>query len=258
MVWGLRIGIAGLPEHLEAVRRRQPSAARLRPAGSRRLDRLYAFAGRRPVTLEADGSRLGGGSLSQAIVLWRSDLARWVAEHARGGLFVHAGLVAHRGRAILIPGRSRSGKTTLVAALVRAGARCLSDEHAVVDGSGRARGAGLGLDHPRAGRPVRIALVVRTCYQPGARWQPRRLEGGRALLELLPHVVAARRRPAEALARLRAALARAEVLSGPRGEARATAPVLLAALPPGPTAGARPRRLRRSSAARASGSHGRR
>ena len=244
-IWGLRVGVEGRPEHLEAVRRQLPRSARRLSAGTRRLDRRYALAGRRPITIDRDGHRLGGGSLRQVMVLWRSDLAVWVAEHAHGGLFVHAGLVSYRGRAILIPGRSRAGKSTLVAALVRAGARCLSDEHAVLDGRGLARGSGLALIHSRAARPVRIALVVLTRYQPGAGWRPRRLEGGRALLEMLPHVVAARCRPAEALARLRAALAHAFVLSGPRGEARATAKALLAALPPRPAARARAPRRRR-------------
>ena len=48
-------------------------------------------------------------------------------------VFVHAGAVAWQGRAIIIPGASLSGKSTLVAELVRAGATYLSDEFAVLD-----------------------------------------------------------------------------------------------------------------------------
>ena len=40
-------------------------------------------------------------------------------------VFIHAGVVASEGRAIVLPGASWSGKTTLVAALVRAGATYL-------------------------------------------------------------------------------------------------------------------------------------
>lgn len=43
-------------------------------------------------------------------------------------LFVHAGVVAKAGRAIVLPGLSRAGKSTLVLALLRAGAQLLSDE----------------------------------------------------------------------------------------------------------------------------------
>lgn len=46
------------------------------------------------------------------------------AEFSTRKLFIHAGVVGWRGRAIVIPGRSLAGKTTLTAALVRAGAIC--------------------------------------------------------------------------------------------------------------------------------------
>ena len=60
-----------------------------------------------------------------------------VAEAAPRRRFVHAGVVGWRGKAILIPGRSYSGKSTLVAALVAAGATYYSDEYAVLDERGR-------------------------------------------------------------------------------------------------------------------------
>ncbi len=50
--------------------------------------------------------------------------------------FLHAGAVAHRGLGIVIPGASFSGKTTLVSALVRAGAVYYTDENAVLDDRG--------------------------------------------------------------------------------------------------------------------------
>src|ERR687894_479249 len=46
-------------------------------------------------------------------------------------------VVARGGRALVRPGPSLSGKTTLVAALVRSGAAYLSDEFAVLDPEGR-------------------------------------------------------------------------------------------------------------------------
>src|SRR5437870_1321145 len=50
-----------------------------------------------------------------------------IAEHAPGRVFVHAGVVGWNGKAILIPGMSQSGKTTLVRQLIRAGATYYSD-----------------------------------------------------------------------------------------------------------------------------------
>ena len=60
-----------------------------------------------------------------------------MAAETRERVFVHAGVVGWKGHAIVIPGRSRSGKTTLVAELVKAGAEYYSDEFAVLDAEGR-------------------------------------------------------------------------------------------------------------------------
>jgi len=49
---------------------------------------------------------------------------------------VHAGVVAHGGRAIILPGPSRSGKSTLVAGMVGEGAHYFSDEYALIDADG--------------------------------------------------------------------------------------------------------------------------
>jgi len=46
-------------------------------------------------------------------------------------------VVAWEGKGIVIPGRSFSGKSTLVAELLRAGATYYSDEYAVFDKHGR-------------------------------------------------------------------------------------------------------------------------
>ena len=64
------------------------------------------------------------------------DLHHWLATYTRGYLFVHAGCVDWRNRAIVIPGRSYAGKTTLTRALLEAGATYYSDDYAVIDPSG--------------------------------------------------------------------------------------------------------------------------
>src|SRR5215217_1450746 len=60
-----------------------------------------------------------------------------VAIRAPERTFVHAGAIEHEGRAIIFPGHSFSGKTTLTEAFVRAGATYYSDEFAVLDNDGR-------------------------------------------------------------------------------------------------------------------------
>jgi hypothetical protein len=168
-----------------------------------------------------------------------------VAVRARRKIFVHAGVVGWRGQAIVIPGRSMSGKTTLVAELVRRGATYYSDEYAPFDVLGRV--------HPyarslmvreegkeqqqrytvealggRAGtRPLPVALVAIGVFQAGAKWRPRRLTPGQALMALMDHAVLARLRPQTALTFLRPVALGATVLKGRRGEAREMAERLL-------------------------------
>ena len=89
-----------------------------RPEGPRRPSRLYAGRSRRVRT----------ASLGEALAVLESEIRQSVAAASRRMVFVHAGVVASRGRAILIPGRSRSGKTTLVAELVKAGAEYFFDK----------------------------------------------------------------------------------------------------------------------------------
>ncbi|MBT5850009.1 MAG: hypothetical protein HOH36_06180 [Acidimicrobiaceae bacterium] len=73
-----------------------------------------------------------GQTLEQLV----DDLQLSIALHARNEVFVHAGVVAWNGQAIVLPGRSRAGKSTLVEALVRAGATYCSDEYACVTADG--------------------------------------------------------------------------------------------------------------------------
>lgn len=172
----------------------------------------------------------------------RSRVAVLAPEH----VFVHAGVVAHRGGALVIPGRSLTGKSTLVAALVTEGATYLSDEYAVVDAGGaihpypkplslRVNPDSLAQsDEPverfggvAADRAFRAAVIAVTRYERGAQWQPVRRTAADGALALLSNAVPARDRPAETLAAVRRASAGATVLEGPRGEAAETARDLL-------------------------------
>jgi hypothetical protein len=178
---------------------------------------------------------------------FESDLQLHVAERAPRHVFVHAGVVGWRGRAILLPGRSGAGKTMLVAELIRAGATYYSDEYAILDGRGRVRPFARplavraegsvrrrrppGAFGARTGtRALPVALVVVSRYRPGARWRLRRLSPGEGALALMAHTVPARRDPARVLAALQAVAVRAPVFRGVRGEAREAARALLVRL----------------------------
>ena len=204
--------------------------------------------GARPrLNLDRDGAILRR-SPSPAVVarVMRGDAERIVAEHARGDLFVHAGVVESGGRAIVVPGRSHTGKTRLVAALLRAGARYYSDEFAVIDRAGRVRPFGNPLSiRRRRGKPgeeidarrmgasigkksVPVALVAAVRYRRGSALRLRPMTPGRTLLALLANTVPARARAADALRRFRSIVAIASGVEGIRGEAAGAAAELLA------------------------------
>jgi hypothetical protein len=184
-------------------------------------------------------------TLKQFVDSFESNLHQFIAKTSPRRVFVHAGAVVWRGRAIIIPGRSFSGKTTLVAELVRAGAVFYSDEYAVLDGRGRvhpfARPLGMrnkgGTTQRRVDpesiaaeigeKPVPVGLILISKYRPNARWQPRRLSKGNGVLEVLSHTVPARTRPRSALATIQQAVAQGEIIKTARGEARPTARLIL-------------------------------
>ena len=200
--------------------------------------------------LNRDGSVLGERlDLDLVLGLLEGQMRAYIALHAPESIFVHAGVVAHGGKALVIPGRSFSGKTTLVAALVRAGAVYYSDEFAVLDGDGLVhpypkplslRDDGqLQSDHHVesmggvAGEdPLEIGAVVVTTYRREASWQPRRLSAGEGAMALLSHTVPAHSKPAETMRTLSRAVEGAVVIESERGEADAVVPSLLADLEP--------------------------
>jgi hypothetical protein len=186
-------------------------------------------------------------SLNLEPLYWalESDVDSYIARAARRRLFVHAGVVGWNGRAIVIPGRSRSGKSTLVKAFVHAGASFYSDEFAVLDRHGAVypfpRPMSLREDADQTitkiapeqpggrigARPLPVGLVVITHYKPGEQWQPKELSSGRGILAMLANALAAREQPERAFATLKKAVCKAPVLKGVRGEANQTAESIL-------------------------------
>jgi hypothetical protein len=187
----------------------------------------------------ADGECIAQApQFEQAADALESNVQLYVAEMSPRRVFVHAGVVGWRGRAIVIPGRSFSGKTTLTAALIRAGCVYYSDEYAVLDPAGRVhpytRRLGIREGGPsgratryhaeelggrRGAKPLPVGLVIVSQYKAGRRWRPRPLTTGEGALAMLKNTVSARREPQAALSTLRSALAHSLIFKGMRGEA---------------------------------------
>ncbi len=187
-------------------------------------------------------------NLEEALRLFELDLHFYIAEAARRYVFVHAGVVGWRGRALLLPGLRGSGKSHLVAALVRAGASYLSDRFAVLDRRGRVHPYPLPLElaseqnrspvkYPVESlggkvcrRALPVGLIVFTQYRAGARWRPRELSAGEASVELLRHVFSTAWAPEFVLRTLGTLTLRVPAVKSARGEASEVAPNLLALL----------------------------
>jgi hypothetical protein len=187
-------------------------------------------------------------SLQAAACIVESWAQLTVATLAKGLVFVHAGVVGWRNRAIVIPGRSLSGKSTLVLALVEAGADYYSDEYAVFDSEGRVHPywrlpkLRVASGHKVASRllggvlsgpppsPIPLGWVLLSRYEAESSWQPRGLTCGQTLLGLLSNTVPLRIRPEQSVKVLATAITNAQGFEGPRGEAANFAQQALALL----------------------------
>ncbi len=165
-----------------------------------------------------------------------SIVALHVADNSRERIFMHAGAVGWGDRAIVIPGRSFSGKTTLVADLVRAGATYYSDEFAVVDPQGRVHPYAQPLQLRDSGTyrqtrcpverlgglageaPLPVGLVVFSQYNPESTWVPQELSPGIGCLQMLDNTISARSAPEIAVGTLKQVASSAVMVKGLRGD----------------------------------------
>jgi hypothetical protein len=175
--------------------------------------------------------------LDEALQTLESDLHFHIAQRARGYLFVHAGVVVWRGCAIVLPGHTFSGKSTLTWALLQAGAAYYSDEYAVIDPRGyvhafarplalrRQDNGGVIRVQPEllgsfAGvEPAPVKLIAFCTYQHGFEWRHWPLMPGQAMLQLMRYTVAVRQEPERTISTLRMTVTDAHSLKAVRAEA---------------------------------------
>lgn len=251
--FGIQLGLrVNKPENLEAAMRCLPPG--WKATDNEFVDYLFSVRFAPPPRLnQRNFHLLYGGTNRLARTLDQSELLEMlegkmqilIAEIAPQRVFVHAGVVGWRGKAIVLPGRSFRGKSTLVAALLRAGATYYSDEYAVLDSDGHVHPypRPLALRQPDQASPLRcgpeafgsaagteplpIGVVAVAQYRAGSNWQPRPMSAGKAMLEMFDNTVSALRKPEEALSTLERVVASSRNYKGTRGEADETAERLL-------------------------------
>ncbi len=252
--YGTRFGIrVNDPDLLEQLSAHLPLGCE--PSFSAEVDFLYSLRtggpGKRRGTRHYNLLYAGSGQLVRTMELdvvlnsLEAHLQMMTAYLAEERLFVHAGVVGWQGQAIVIPGRGYSGKTTLVAALVKTGAIYYSDEFAIFDRQGYVHpyprpfsfrdssGQRTGLYPVEAlggqvgEQPLPVGLVVVTEYQAGARWRPRPLTPGQAVLALMENTIAARKNPERSLPILKQVVSGPTLVKSKRGEAEAVVAPLL-------------------------------
>jgi len=187
-----------------------------------------------------------GAEMQPALDQFARDLMVHVANHAPDRVFVHAGVVGWQGHAVMLPGSSFAGKTTLVAELIRTGAAYYSDEYAVLDEHGRVHPYARELQIREPGKavqrsvaaedlngsvgiePLAVSQVVFTEYVEGGCWRPEPVSAGMAVLEMMRHAIPVRRTPARVMATLAKIMATATAVRSERGEASEAVRSLLA------------------------------
>ncbi len=174
-------------------------------------------------------------NLERAINTLTGDLERLAVEAGQGRLIVRAGAVGWEGKGILILGPRSSGRSTLVAGLLWAGAQYYGDELTVLDPQGRIHpfvrplslkcGPGAEPVHladlgATAGDdPLPIGAMIATAYRPGTTWVPRGLKLAEAAAMLTASAVTGKRQPDTVRPAFEKMLRGVRKFLGDRGEA---------------------------------------
>ena len=169
-----------------------------------------------------------------------------VAEFAVGHVFIHAGAVSWKGKAIMIPGSSFSGKTTLTTALIKRGATYYSDEYAVLDEEGyvhpftkplsirgeiddytQVEHSVESLGGTAATEKTNVSMVLITEYKPNAKWNPKVISNAQGILGILKHSVSIRQNPVFTLRVLNRVATNALIVKSKRGDVSEQADLIL-------------------------------
>lgn len=199
------------------------------------------------VRIEKNGEDIGEGELTDGTLNYiYGRISSTIAQNSVDKVFLHAGVIGINGSAVIFPGNSFSGKTTLVSEFIKHGSVYYSDEFAVLDEKGlnypfarklSVRGIidkYLQVDIPPEDfgaetgiQPLPVKAVVLTEYQPDQKCSIKILSAGNGVLEIVPHTLTMASNPKYALQVLNNLANRAIIAKSIRGEAREAVDFLL-------------------------------
>ncbi len=254
--YGVRIGIRFDSRELLAVMRSELD--KINPGGvqaieHRQATHLYEIKSKKNkiAEIKKDGETIDLWATEEnSVAFLQSRIRLTIAEFAHSKVFLHAGAVGWQGKALVIPGRSFSGKSSLVAALVKKGALYYSDDFAVLDQDGllhpfhkdlSLRGiedkyrqidfAVEALGGRYGGEPLPVGMVLITGFEEGNEnrdvWKPEILSRGQGIMEMLAHTIPIRIKPKFSLEVLNKVTKRAIICKSLRGDASEFADLLL-------------------------------
>lgn len=200
---------------------------------------FFLFSDETKIRIEKNGENIGDGELNEGTLnYFFGRISLTIAQNAVGKVFLHAGVVGFDDGAIVFPGNSFSGKTTLVSEFIKQGAVYYSDEFAVLDENG--------LNYPFARKlsirgiidqyqqvdiapenfgaktgkdPLPVKAVILTQYEPDGKCSVEVLSAGKGILEMVPHTLSMAFNPKFTLQVLNILANRAIIAKSKRGEA---------------------------------------
>jgi len=171
----------------------------------------------------------------------QSMVDEYVVSHVSGLTALHAGVLVRDNAALLLPGQSHAGKSTLVQQLIRDGWLYYSDEYAFLDNDARvhpyprtmfvrdAQGESqaVPVSTPAGGPAVPVRAVVELRYAADAHFTVTPVPQSEAVIRLLKNTPRELEQDVEVFSRMVALASRGNYFTGVRGEAALAADELL-------------------------------
>ncbi len=169
----------------------------------------------------------------QSAYTLQSIVDEYVVSHVRGLTAVHAGALVRDNAALLLPGQSHAGKSTLVAELIRDGWIYYSDEYAFIDDAAlvhayprtmfvrdaQGQSQAVPVTAPSGGEAVPVRAIVELRYAAGADFAVTPVVQSEAVIRLLKNTPRELEQDPAVFPRMAALASKSRYFAGVRGEA---------------------------------------